>query len=150
MKLGNDPTYLIVRAMLDRGNSPGLLREWFTGLLTWAEANKGPDASALRAWLPMAKPRPFYTAGELATMWPAFKLALGLATRMSEPPSANRLANELKFHGLPVLRNSEGFGGFYQLGVSRSFGEYFIVERCHYWRRLELTQEEFEKVIYDA
>ena len=135
MSMANDPTYQIVQAMLHRGNQPGLLREWFDGLKAWAETHKGPDANALALWLDVAKPRPFYTAAELAAMWPAFKLALGFAKIMTEPPSANRLANELKFHRLPVCWTDDG-------------KEYFIVERCHHWRGKTLTQEEFENAVH--
>lgn len=147
MSLAHDPTYLIVKAMLDRGNRPGLLREWFAGMLEWAEKNPGQDAAALRLWLSATKPRPFYTAAELAKMWPAFKLHLGMIQRLHEPPSANRLANELNFHGLPRLRNNRGTHDFFVPGRAAHIEHYFIVERCHYWRSTGMDQKDFENAL---
>lgn len=137
MKMANSDTYRIVEAMKARGNQPGLIREWFDGMKVWAEANKGADASALRLWLDYAKPRTIYTAAELAALWPSFKIALGMETRLMAPPSANRLANELDFHGLPRLQNNGGL----------ELRNYFIVERLHYWRERKLTDGEFHDLL---
>lgn len=136
----NTPNYRIVRAMLDRGNQPGLIREWFDGMKVWAAENKGQDAKALGLWLEYAKPRPFYTAEELAALWPAFNIALGMEKRLMPPPSANRLANELEFHRLPLFRlNAPGNP------------KYFIVERCGFWkdyfRNKTITPEEFHELL---
>lgn len=136
-------TYTIVNTILQRGNEPGLIREWFDGMKAWAEANGGQDAAALRMWLKLVKPRPFYTAEELSRLWPALKLTLGLSMRLDPEPSPNRLANELEFCGLPVLRDENGMP-FVSEG---SFSSRFIVEHCHKWRNVHMTQEEFDNAL---
>jgi hypothetical protein len=140
------PTYEIVQIILRRGNEPGLISEWFDGMRAWAEANRGPDAAALKTWLGIVKARPFYTAAELAKFWPALKLTLGLSTRLDPEPSPNRLANELVFYGLPMLRNEFGFTFF----PGEEKNPYFIVEHCHKWRDARMTQEEFENALFNG
>lgn len=139
----------IVNVILRRGNGPGLIAEWFDGMRAWADANDGQDASALRTWLGVVCNRPFYNADELAPLWPALKLTLGLAKRMEAAPGANRLANELKFHRLPVLRNADGTPFFFSGGNS-SRREFFIVEHVHKWRDAVLTQQEFDDIYFAA
>lgn len=142
----NTPNYRLARMILERGNEPGIIREWFAGMKAWAESNAGSDAAALRIWLGINKPRPFYTSNELASMWPALRVATGLDQRMTERPSANRLENELLFHGLPFLANSEGTYYFHSpfIDAPRKF---FAVERPGYWRKQRLTQAEFEAAL---
>jgi hypothetical protein len=140
-------TFTIVNTILRRGNEPGLISEWFAGMKAWAEANGGQDAAALKIWLDLVKPRPFYTAFELSKLWPALRLTLGLTSRMEEPPSPNRLANELKFFGLPVLKNTNGKSFFFHGGNS-SPAEHFIVEHCHKWRGQSLDQIEFDNIYF--
>lgn len=130
------PTYVIVRRIIDAGNGPGLFREWYRAMLDWADHNPGADADAIKAWLHIVKPRPFYTAEELSRFWPALKLALGLESRMTEPPSPNRLANELDFYRLPFVTDEEG-------------RKFFIVEQVAKWKGAKLTQKEIENAILD-
>lgn len=129
--------------MIERGNRPGLIREWLNGVRQWAETHQGVDATALRSWLKMVQPKPFYSAHELAVMWPGLKMATGLATRMMPAPSPDRLRRELEFCGLPYL----GGGAFYS-SPFRPAGKFFIVEQIGRWRQTIPTQEEFEKVMY--
>lgn len=136
-------TYAIVRAMIERGNRPGLIREWLSVVRHWAETHGGQDAAALRNWLSIVQPKPFYTAHELALMWPGLKIATGLETRMTLAPSPERLANELKFCGLPMLTAGRAFKS--RFGAA---SQYFIVEHIPYWRTRLPNQEEFERVLY--
>jgi hypothetical protein len=93
-----------------------------------------PNAAAVNAWLPLWQPRPFYTADELAPMWPALAIATGVADRWPAVlKSARRLGFELDFHELPRLAY---------------YPEYFIVERIHHWRQAPL--EEIEREIQHA
>jgi len=133
--------YIVVREILTRGNQPGLIAEWFTGLKAWADANPGQDAAALRTWLELAKPRPFYTAEELCRLWPPLLLSLGLKKCLVPQPTPNRLHNVLTFHGLPILKNANGTNYFRPLGV------FFIVDRCHFWRDLALTDDELTSIL---
>lgn len=133
---------VIVETILARGNKPGLIAEWFAGMKAWAQANKGPDADALRLWLDLVKPRPFYTAEELSGFWPALRLALGLATQMAPKPTANRLHNELTFYGLPLLKNADTGANYFP-----GFGSLFIVERVHYWRNRPVTLNELQILV---
>lgn len=140
MKTAN---FEIVNTIVRRGNEPGLITEWFRGMLEWANTNPGPDATALRTWLEMVKPRPFYTTEELCALWPALRVALGYDRRMIERPSPNRLANELAFHGLQYLASDEGTYYFRDPFTGKR-GRYFIVERHGFWRKQRLSQKEFD------
>lgn len=118
-------TYLIVRAMKATGNQPGVVAQWKDMVALWARApqHAGPAAEAVNAWLPHWQVRPFYTAAELSPLMPALSVMMGFTERLGFQKSANRLANALKFAGLPY-REIDG-------------KTYFIVERCHYWRDAE-------------
>lgn len=137
------PTYGVITAMKARGNQPGLIAQWIALAHQWALDHRGPEADAMRKWLPLFQARPFYNAAELAPMWPALVVALGLLDR---PPiySPGRLANELDFGGLPVLHRDDG-GVWFRNPLDRSKIErYYIVERIHHWRHRKLTQGAFE------
>ncbi len=135
-------TYAIIKAMKRSGNRPGVIAEWKDAVERWANLpeNLGnKDAAAVRAWLPAWQPRPFYTATELAPMWPALAIAVGATMRLAHPKSAMRLAHELDYGGLPrvqpmALENSMWNGNYPR--------DYFIVERIHHWNR-PLTVKEF-------
>lgn len=125
----------VVTAMKATGNQEGVVECWKNEVAAWALVNVGPDADAIKAWLPLWQTRPFYSSRELAPLWPMLVLAIcGTVPRV---PAANRLANELKFAGLPLI------GKFIhpETGIEE---EFFIVERLHFWRDRLLTQEEFE------
>lgn len=135
-------TYAIVRLMIERGNKPGVIRHWMTQLAQWADANTGSDAAALRSWLSMARPKPFYSAEELAVMWPALKIACGLEKRLYAAPSPKLLAIKLEVAGLPYLTGGKSFVLPF-LGPRKMF----IVERIAYWRQRMPDQEEFENAL---
>lgn len=115
-------TFHIIRSMKATGNQPGVIASWKANVEAWAQMNRAdPDAAAARAWLPLWQPRPFYTAEELAPMWPALAVATGYTNRWPAVlKSARRLEHELDFHGLPRLLADP---------------KYFICERIHFWRR---------------
>ncbi len=131
-------TYALVRLMKLAGNQQGLIARWIEGVGTWAAREHGPDAEAVRAWLPHWQVRPWYSAAELAPLWPALALSLGINERLMPVKSAERLKNELLFSDLPRLTNADGTLEFHGK-------EYFIVERLHYWKKRKLTTEEFDE-----
>lgn len=137
------PIYGVIQAMKACGNKPGIIAQWVALAHQWALDHRGPEADAIRAWLPHFKPRPFYTAHELAPMFPALIVALGLTDRPSTY-SPERLANELDFGGLPVLRRDDESIWFRNPMDRTKVERYYIVERIHYWRKQKLTQEQFE------
>lgn len=105
----------------------GLVEEWAS------RTYQNPDAAAVRAWLPLWQPRSFYTAVELAPIWPALAIATGSTNRWPAVlKSARRLEHELDFHRLPRLPNP--------------WREYFICERVYFWKRATIGQisQEFE------
>lgn len=116
-------TYHIVRAMKATGNRPGIIAQWKNDLAAWA-STRNPndrDIAAVNAWLPLWQARPFYTAEELAPMWPALAITTGFTNRWpSVLKSPARLANELDFHGLPC----------FEIDGQR----YYVVERLHFWK----------------
>ena len=133
----SSPTFQVVKAMKARGNRPGVVREWKNLVAEWAKYDASADAAAVNAMLPLWQDRPAYTAAELAPMFPALAIALGIKTfsgGLPRPLGPARLAAALKFAGLP-----------YRIARGR---EYFLVERIHYWR--EAPQDEFEWEIFGA
>ncbi|MBA3831638.1 MAG: hypothetical protein H0X34_07055 [Chthoniobacterales bacterium] len=119
----NTPTYQVVNKMRLNGNQPGIVAQWKAMVEAWAEKAIGPDAAAVKAFLPLWQVRPFYTARELAPIFPMLEAALGAVDRPGKPKSPARLANELKFAKLPYF--------------TRDGVEYFVVEQTH-------RAEEFE------
>jgi hypothetical protein len=129
-------THAIVKAMKATGNRPGVIAQWKQEMEDWAFARpvNDPDAQAVRAWLPHWEVRPFYTAEELAPMWPALAIAVGHSTRWpAVPKSARRLEFELDYADLPRL----DFG----------YRQFFVVERIHHWPRVIKTEEDFRHAI---
>lgn len=120
----------IVAAMRATGNKPGIIAQWKASMEEWASRAQGADAEAVKAMLPLWQVRPFYTAEELAPLWPALAIATGFTDKWpAVPKSARRIAHELDFYGLPRLAYAH---------------QYFICERVHYWRgasREEIMQE---------
>lgn len=124
-------TYLIVKAMKATGNQPGVVAQWKSAVEAWTAKAVGSDIEAVKTWLPYWQVRPTYTAAELAPLFPMLSIALGFTSRPTSQKSPNRLANELKFAGLPY-REIDG-------------KTYFIVERCHHWRDAE--EKEFRDAL---
>jgi hypothetical protein len=129
-------TYLIVKKMKATGNQAGIVQLWKNMVEHWALQSSGPDAEIVRSWLPLWQVREMYCAAELAPIFPALALALGVSRtlgRLSSPKGANRLQNELKFAGLPW----------------RAIGDkiYFAVERVHNWR--DAPTNEWEKALFN-
>lgn len=127
-------TFLIVQKMKATGNQPGVVALWKNMVEHWAKRNAGPDADAVLAWLPLWQSRPFYSAVELAPLWPALAVALGICEKFPAIKSAHRLENELSFSGLPKRRMLDRY--------------YFAIERVHYWR--DASDEEWEKELSNA
>lgn len=113
----NTDTYRIVRKMIESGNQPGVIELWKNMVAHWALRNIGPDAEAVKAFLPLWQTRPYYSAAELAPIFPVLALALGLRDTPAPAKPPARLANELRMAGLPH---------FMKDGVL-----YFVVEQTH-------------------
>lgn len=124
-------TWAIVNAMRRAGNRAGVIAKWRDQIAAWAENNpKDPNAGAVKSWLPHWQVRPFYTASELAPLWPALAIAVGHSQRWPEvPKSAGRIEFELDYAGLPRLQGVDA--------------RYFIVERIHHWT--QARHEEIER-----
>lgn len=115
-------TFKIIKAMKASGNQPGIITQWRDRVAAWAQNVEGPHAEAIRAWLPMWQVRQYYTAAELAPIWPLLPIAMGWSMkpdpRMAQTP--RRLAQELIFGGLPrIFIDGQ---------------EYFVVEQLHKYR----------------
>lgn len=122
-KFWKGETYAIVKAMKATGNRPGVITEWKQSVERWAlNSVNDPQAIAVRAWLPFWQVRPFYTAEELAPMWPALAIAVGHTDRWPLVlKSAKRLGHELDFANLPSRK------------VGRQ--KMYIVERIPFWSK---------------
>lgn len=123
-------TYHIIRAMKATGNRPGIIARWKEDVAEWAQMHPtNPNAAAVLAWLPLWQSRPFYTADELAPIWPALAIVTEFRTTWpSVVKSAKRLEHELDFHGLPRL--------------PAPYRNYFVCERLHYWKSAPLAEIE--------
>lgn len=140
--------YTVIKAMKASGNEPGLVARWLGQVAQWVALETGPDGAALRAWLPLWQARPFYSANELAPMFPALILALGLRERLPPAMSPERLAFQLDYGRLPTLRNVDGTDRF--VSPQGYATRYYTVERIGYWSKQILTQKEFEDVLHDG
>lgn len=123
-------TYHIIRAMKAAGNQRGIITRWKEDVAVWAQLHRtDPNAAAVLAWLPLWQVRPFYTADELAPIWPAIAIITAFRTTWpSVLKSAKRLEHELDFYLLPRL--------------PEPYFHYFVCERLHYWRSAPLTEIE--------
>lgn len=116
----------IIEMMKATGNRRGVIAQWKESVADWAQTYRtDPSAVAANAWLPLWQPRSFYTAAELAPMWPALAIATGFTNRWPAVlKSARRLEHELDFCGLPRL--------------AYPWHEYFICERLHFWKQASI------------
>jgi hypothetical protein len=124
--------YKIIKHMQSTGNKEGVIAQWKSIVKEWAyiNAHNNRDAAALCAWLPMWQVRPFYTATELAPIFPALALALGYIQKMPEVPDGPALLeNRLKFGRLPCICMRHPMTGIVE--------KFFIVERLHHWVQAE-------------
>jgi hypothetical protein len=123
-------TYHIVNAMRRAGNY-GVIARWKDSVADWAEIHPDhADAAAVRAWLPFWQARSFYTAEELAPLWPALAIATGFTNQWrSVGRSALRLEHELDFHRLPRVSG---------------YPRYYICEKFRHWQNATDDEIEFE------
>lgn len=142
-------TFAVVKAMHRTGDYQGVVEQWKRNIELWSGTlGQGtPEGNALRAWLPYWQARPFYTSAELVPIIPALVVALGNKEKPPPQKSPTRLAYELDYAGLPILKNQNGTDLFYPPhgGAAQRF---YIVERIIFWRDKFLTQEEFENVLH--
>lgn len=113
-------TARIVRTMKATGNRPGVIAHWKRGMEIWVQTASGPEADAVRIWLPAWQPRALYNDDELAPIFPVLAVVLGFRDRPAPVKGAALLANELRMAGLPhrIIRGKT----------------YFAVEHLHFWR----------------
>lgn len=117
------PTYQIIQAIQAHKDGPGIVQQWKNCVQAWAEANRSsPDAQAVLTWLPLWEVRPYYTAEELAPIFPVLAMALGFSERPTQYKSAKRLAHELDYGRLPS----------FEMQGKR----YYLVERTHKWKEI--------------
>ena len=136
------PIYRIVRGTKACGNQPGMVARWISSVEEWARRNANhPDGKSVIAMLPYWRARPFYTAAELAPLIPALAVAFGISVIPPPVMSGARLSFALDYAGLPVLRNVNGTEWFHDAAG--------IVEQIHKWADTPMTQEEFERVLFD-
>lgn len=115
------PTYRIIQAMKATGNRAGVVEQWKESVRKWAEMNSTlSEAKAILAWLPYWQTRPFYTAEELAPMWPALAVALRIVARPFPVIPAARLSHLLDYGGLPRFEMDGQ--------------KFYIVEQIHTWK----------------
>jgi hypothetical protein len=94
-------TYHIIQAMKATGNQPGIIAQWKESVAAWAQMHRtDPTPRPSTHGFPLWQPRPFYTAEELAPLWPALGIATGFTQRWPAVlKSARRLEFELDFQG---------------------------------------------------
>jgi hypothetical protein len=121
----NSPTYKIVKLMKATGNQTGVIEQWKAQVERWVCDNPtDPAAAALRAWLPLWQDRKYYSARELAPLWPALGLALGITKRLEPQKSVKRLEHELDYAGLPCfLQDGEKYYFTSQVHLAKVIGQ---------------------------
>ena len=125
----NSPTYTVITALKATGNQSGIVAKWKAAAEQWANSElNNPEAVAVRAWLPMWQVRPFYTAKELAPIWPMLAVALKIVERPFHEFSPARLAFLLDYGKLPKVRYNDK--------------DYYVVERLHYWKNADAKEIE--------
>lgn len=127
-------TYAIVKAMRVCGNRPGLIAECKDAVERWAslpEYMNSPDAMAVRSWLPEWQVRPFYTAAELAPLWPMLALSIGYTDKLLPVKGPRRLEFELDFAG---LHHFTMYGR-----------KFYAVEQLDHWKKA--SQEELQNAL---
>lgn len=142
-------TSKIVKAMKATGNKPGIIAQWKALVDAWAgtaDPTIDPNKAAVRDWLPMWQVRPFYTAGELAPIFPALAVVLNIQDRPGPIKSPMRLQHELIFAGLPILRSTEN-EDFFEHPEYGHCRRYFIVEQIHHWKNCVLSPQDFAEFI---
>lgn len=118
---------------------------WITSALQWARtaevgAQPGPArlAHEIITTLPRMQIRPWYTAEELAMMFPAITAQL-YGTR-SNISAAGQLSAELRDAGITYIRNRDNPRGFYWRGRLQQF---LVVAEPEEWRQ-PISQKEFD------
>lgn len=144
----SSPVFQVIKGMKASGNMPGMVARWIDAAARWSTEHAPlAEAKSIQAMLPYWRARPFYTAAELAPMFPALMKVFGITDRQQPEMSGARLAFMLKDGGLPRLKNANGTTYFHDgMGILQ---EFFIVERIHHWSAQVFTQEEFENVLFD-
>lgn len=137
-------TYQIIKAMKSTGNLSGVIQSWKDAVANMIPHAAPRDQASLRAWLPLWQVRPFYTAAELAPMFPALTVAFGFRKTLSHVKSPKRLAVELDYGGLPRLMMLGG-NTVYRNPITGERAVYYIVENIREWSSLYVSQEMFEK-----
>lgn len=97
-----------------------------------------PEVSAALA---LYTRRPFWTATELAHMWPL--ICDGILRRTPWKVTPRELRAALLRWQLPLLRNTDGTFDFERDGALQ---EFFIVEDCRNLATLALSQEQFDSL----
>jgi hypothetical protein len=106
-------------------------------------AAQGKAPKDVSAALSLFKVRPWYSAVELAYIWPL--VSIGLAAKDNAwRPSPERLAARLLDVGLPRVRTWSGDYTFTWQGREQ---EFFIVQDVARLQRLRFTQADFERVM---
>lgn len=137
----------IVRIMKSTGNRAGVVTQWVSAAVQWAEKNPGADGQAVKDWIAHWQVRPFYAPIELVPLIPALSVGLGVLDKPLPQFSAARLDNMLTFAGLPKLQRAGG-GYWFRHPYRLEAEQFFIVEQIHLWKNRKLTQEEFLNVAF--
>jgi hypothetical protein len=120
---------------------------WLAQAEAWAqsaELSNDPRASgqarAVRASIASTQIRPWYTAEELALMFPAIMLEV-TGTRYNKTTPVGQLSRELRDAGIGYLVNRADTRGFIHQGFRR---QYLVVAQFDEWN-VPIGQDEFER-----
>ena len=101
--------------------------------------NPAPDVvAALKAF----QVRPWYSADELAMMWPLISVGL-TGNERGFKPSPEQLHKRLK----PLLPRVKTWGGTYEFEWNGEWKEWFIVQSVQQIARLRWTRQDFERIM---
>lgn len=103
----------------------------------------GKAPSDVQAAVHLFKRRPFYSAQELAYLWPLISIGLADKERAWKPDAA-WLHKRLMRLRLPRIREWSGGYNFVWQGAAR---QYFIVQDVRRWSKVRLSQRDFEEIL---
>lgn len=129
-----------------------MIEMWIAGALNWARENETSSNSGIAkeakdriSMLPLIPIRPFYTADELALMFPSVVSDLYRA-KYQRATTAGTISKDLRNAGITYLRSKDSFKGFKVKGLYKQF----LIVSSQDEFKTPISQAEFERIMREA
>jgi hypothetical protein len=134
----DDSSYALFASACKRAGARNIVAELLDPLRIATDL--APDVRAARTGF---HSRPFYSAVELARLWPLICIAVGAKKRASKPTPAT-LHKRLVESGLPRLQRWDGSTMFLHHGKP---AEFFIVQDVWRTAAMRFSQTDFDRIV---